>query len=71
MGDSEEEKMSTFIYFAYGSNLNLEDMKTRCPSEVVMEKGILKDYCLVYRGKENASYLNVEKKKGENVPISI
>lgn len=63
--------MSTFVYFAYGSNLNLKDMKERCPSGVVIGKGILKDYRLVYRGKENASYLNVERKEWESVPIGI
>lgn len=31
--------MSTFVYFAYGSNLNLKDMKERCPSVVVIGKG--------------------------------
>ena len=63
--------MSTFVYFAYGSNLNLKDMKERCPSGVVIGKGILKDYRLVYRGSENASYLNVERKEWESVPIGI
>lgn len=71
MSDSEGEKMSEFVYFAYGSNLNLEDMKKRCPSGTVIGKGLLKDYRLVYRGKENESYLNVEKEDGENVPIGI
>lgn len=63
--------MDTFVYFAYGSNLNLKEMKKRCPSGRIIGKGILKDYRLVYRGKENSSWLNVERKEGENVPIGI
>jgi gamma-glutamylcyclotransferase (GGCT)/AIG2-like uncharacterized protein YtfP len=32
------------IYFAYGSNINLEQMKLRCPKAKVLVKYQLKDY---------------------------
>ena len=43
--------MSTFLYFAYGSNMSkrrLRDEK-RAPSAKVVGTGILKDYCLTFR----------------------
>lgn len=36
------------VYFAYGSNLNLKQMKKRCPESIPMVKVILKDYKLGY-----------------------
>lgn len=55
-----------FYYLAYGSNLNLEEMKKRCPSAIVVGKTILKDYKLV-----NRRYLNVEKSIGDFVELGI
>ena len=37
-------------YLAYGSNLNLEQMKYRCPTAKPIGKMNLKDYRLVYKG---------------------
>lgn len=37
-------------YFAYGSNMNLEQMKKRCPSAVFLKKVRLKGYKFVYDG---------------------
>ena len=42
--------MITHLYFAYGSNLNLIQMKTRCPDAKPMGQMILKGYKLVFRG---------------------
>lgn len=36
------------VYFAYGSNLSLAQIKTRCPESIAMVKVRLKDYKLVY-----------------------
>ncbi|MEQ8198842.1 MAG: gamma-glutamylcyclotransferase family protein [Clostridiaceae bacterium] len=36
------------LYFAYGSNLNICDMKRRCPDSVPASKVKLKNYTLVF-----------------------
>lgn len=38
-------------YFAYGSNLNIKQMKTRCPSAEIYGKGYLKEYELIFPRK--------------------
>lgn len=42
-----ENKM---YYFAYGSNMNFEQMKKRCPSSTFIERAFLKGYKFVYDG---------------------
>ena len=59
-------------YLAYGSNLNLIEMKKRCPNARVIEKIILNDYRLVYKGSEtNYAYLTIEKSLGDYVPLVL
>jgi len=38
------------FYFAYGSNMNLEQMKCRCPDSKLLGVAILKGYRFVYDG---------------------
>ena len=54
------------IYIAYGSNMNIEQMKRRCPKATPIGKGILKDYKLVFKG-----VADVIKSTGDEVPIAI
>ena len=42
--------MEDRYYFAYGSNMNLEQMKYRCPAAEVVENVRLEDYRLAFRG---------------------
>ena len=37
-------------YFAYGSNMNHQQMKQRCPSSIFIKKAFLKGYKFVYDG---------------------
>ena len=39
------------LYFAYGSNLNLTQMKSRCPDSKPLFKAYLHDYELIFTGK--------------------
>ena len=55
------------LYAAYGSNLNTEQMYTRCPGAIPMVGGILQDYKLVFR----RGFLTVEPEKGQQVQIGI
>lgn len=43
-------------YIAYGSNLNVEQMKLRCPGAKVYKKALMKGWKLTFR----RTYLNIE-----------
>jgi hypothetical protein len=38
------------LYFAYGSNINLDQMARRCPEATVVEPVTLENYELLFRG---------------------
>lgn len=64
--------MTQKYYLAYGSNLNLKQMKYRCPSAKPIGNIILNDYRLVYKGSENFNaYLTIEKCTGYSVPLGV
>lgn len=42
------------LYFAYGSNMNHEQMKDRCPDAKYVDKGYLKEYKLAFDGHSNS-----------------
>ena len=54
------------LYFAYGSNLNLFQMKRRCKDSVFLKKYELKGYKLNFRSKYRAA--DIEKSKNSIVP---
>lgn len=58
-------------YIAYGSNLNIPQMRMRCPDAKITGKTELKDWALLFRGSKNGSYLSIEPRKGYSVPIVI
>lgn len=58
-------------YAAYRSNLNLEQMKNRCPSATVFGFAMLPDYELSCRGVPGRAYLTVDPKTGSQVPLGI
>jgi len=62
--------METKIYAAYGSNMNLKQMKKRCPKAKVIGKGQLQGYKLTFRGKQ-AGVANVERSGNDTVPIVL
>ena len=41
------------LYFAYGSNINLEQMADRCPAAEVVGTAVLDGYELLFRGKRS------------------
>lgn len=60
------------IYFAYGSNLNLRNMKKMGPGIKCIGKTFLNDYRLVYKGICSFdSYLTIEPCKDKRVPIGV
>jgi hypothetical protein len=58
-------------YLAYGSNLNIRQMKYRCPSARVVGTAELKDYRLLFKGSKTGSYLTVEPDDGVKVPVGV
>ena len=62
--------MDMEIYAAYGSNMNLVQMKKRCPKAQVIGKGELLGYMLTFRGK-NTGYANIEASNHGSVPIVL
>ena len=57
------------LYFAYGSNLNLFQMKRRCKDSVFIKKYELKGYRLTFRSKYRAA--DIEPKKNSLVPGAL
>lgn len=58
-------------YLAYGSNLNKEQMKRRCPTAVPVGSALIKDYRLLFKGSLTGAYLTIEKAKGKSVPVGV
>ena len=54
------------LYIAYGSNINLEQMKYRCPHSKVVGTSEIKDYELEFRG-----VATIVPSKGLTVPVLI
>ena len=59
------------LYAAYGSNLNKEQMKWRCPDAVEFGTAVIKDYRLMFKGSMSGEYSTIEKEKGSEVPVGI
>ena len=57
------------LYFAYGSNLNLFQMKRRCKDSVFIKKYELRGYRLNFRSKYRAA--DIEKSKNSLVPGAL
>lgn len=62
--------MKEKIYGAYGSNMNLAQMKVRCPKAKVVGKGILENHKLTFRGRAQG-VANVEKDELLKVPVVL
>ena len=56
--------MEETLYFAYGSNINLEQMRERCPDAKVVGPVTLADYELQFRGN---GFATIAPKKGSIV----
>ena len=59
------------LYVAYGSNLNIEQMKMRCPSARIYAKGTLVDWKLAFRGVDGNSHATILESDGDSVPVVL
>lgn len=62
--------MSKRYYIAYGSNLNIRQMKTRCPEARIIGTSKLEGYRLMFKGSMTGSYLTIEPDEGCSLPVA-
>ncbi len=58
-------------YIAYGSNLNIRQMRIRCPHARVIGTAVINDYELLFKGSRTGAYLTIEPKVGSEVPVAV
>ena len=63
--------MQKIYYIAYGSNLNIRQMKFRCPTARIIGTSTVPDYELLFKGSKTGSYLTIEPKEGGSVPVAV
>lgn len=59
------------LYAAYGSNLNIQQMKYRCPTAKPIAKSWLFDHRLVFKGRLHGAHATVIPEEGQAVPLVI
>lgn len=63
--------MKKRLYIAYGSNLNIEQMASRCPDARVVGAGELKGYRMLFRASGRPGVATVEPCEGRAVPVLV
>lgn len=63
--------MSKRLYAAYGSNLNIRQMKYRCPTAKLYGTGTIEDYELQFKGQPNGAFATIALKEGTSVPVAV
>ena len=69
--NKSNESVPEILYIAYGSNLNLSQMKQRCPTARVIGASEIKDYELVFRGSRYSAVATIEPCKRSSVPVLL
>ena len=64
-------EMAKRYYIAYGSNLNLPQMRGRCPGATIVGTSVIEDYRLLFKGSKTGSYLTIEPWEGGRVPVAV
>lgn len=59
------------FYLAYGSNLNIQQMQSRCPDAKIVGTAEIKGYELLFKGSKTGSYLTIEKAENSSVPVAV
>ena len=63
--------MEKRYYIAYGSNLNIRQMRFRCPGAKPIGISAIPDYELLFKGSKTGAYLTIEPKDGGLVPVAV
>lgn len=59
------------LYIAYGSNMDEEQMKYRCPDANLIGISAIPDYQLLFKGTKTGAYATIEPKAGSRVPVLV
>ena len=62
--------MEKRYYIAYGSNLNIGQMRMRCPGARIIGTSVVEGYRLLFKGSKTGSYLTIEPQEGASVPVA-
>ena len=60
--------MEKRYYIAYGSNLNIRQMRMRCPGARIIGTSVVEGYQLLFKGSRTGSYLTIEPQEGAGAP---
>ena len=63
--------MEKRYYLAYGSNLNVRQMRMRCPTARMIGTATLENYRLMFKGSKTGAYLTIEPEEGCTVPVGV
>jgi len=63
--------MEKRYYVAYGSNLNVRQMRLRCPHARIIGTAVIPNYRLMFKGSKTGSYLTIEPEEGCQVPVGV
>ena len=63
--------MKQRLYAAYGSNLNLRQMKYRCPGAQLIGTGEIENYELQFKGRPSNAFATIAPKEGSRVPVAL
>lgn len=69
--EEEEPVEDERLYLAYGSNLNIAQMRQRCPDARVVGTAELPGWRLMYKGSKSGNYLTIERAEGCTVPVAV
>ena len=63
--------MKTRYYLAYGSNLNIQQMKRRCSTARIIGTTEIQGYELLFKGSKSGAYLTIEQNPKGCVPAAV
>ncbi len=63
--------MGKKYYIAYGSNLNINQMRARCPRATVLGTANLEGWELLFKGSKTGSYLTIEPCENQSAPVAV
>ena len=62
--------MQKRYYIAYGSNLDIPQMRMRCSGARIIGTSMIEGYRLLFKGSRTGSYLTIEPQEGASVPVA-
>lgn len=63
--------MKTRYYLAYGSNLNIQQMKRRCSTARIIGTTEIQGHELLFKGSKSGAYLTIEQNPKGCVPAAV